>query len=220
MLIERDKDNFFILQWLDDFLVGHNGFIAGGCFKNIFNGEPVKDLDVFFRSSDDYAEAEEQFDSLCGEDNKGNEYRFYYESKNVKAYKHIKTGVTVELISKVYGTPEEIVGNFDFTISKFAYYAEEVPDDDPIFAPDDGEQQTRIEHKILHHENYFEHLHLKRLVTDDKITYPASTFERMIRYVGYGYKPCKETKLKIMGAINASAPTEIEVVESLYDGMD
>ena len=25
------------LGWLDDYMMGHKGFIAGGCFKNIFN---------------------------------------------------------------------------------------------------------------------------------------------------------------------------------------
>ena len=60
---------------------------------------------------------------------------------------------------------------------------------------------THIEYKIVCDENFFEHLNLKRLVTDDKIPFPMSTFERMIRYIGYGYRPCRETKVKIATAI-------------------
>lgn len=50
MIITQGRDNFWMLNWLDEFMVGHRGFICGGCFKNIFNKEKVKDLDIFFTS--------------------------------------------------------------------------------------------------------------------------------------------------------------------------
>lgn len=28
-------DNFWQIRWLDKYMEGHKGFIAGGCFKNI-----------------------------------------------------------------------------------------------------------------------------------------------------------------------------------------
>ena len=80
--------------------------------------------------------------------------------------------------------------------------------------------ETHIEYKIVCDENFFEHLHLKRLVVDDKIPFPMSTFERMIRYIGYGYRPCRETKVKIATAIHDLSEQEIVTGESLYDGMD
>lgn len=43
-LIKRDRENFWILNWLDEYMTGHKGFICGGCFKNIFNKEKVKAL--------------------------------------------------------------------------------------------------------------------------------------------------------------------------------
>lgn len=33
---KSDLLNYRQLWWLDKFLAGHKGFIAGGCFKNIF----------------------------------------------------------------------------------------------------------------------------------------------------------------------------------------
>lgn len=36
-------DNFWQIRWLDKYMEGHKGFIAGGCFKNILSGERVKD---------------------------------------------------------------------------------------------------------------------------------------------------------------------------------
>lgn len=35
-------------------------------------------------------------------------YKFLYENDNVKAYVHKETGIRLELISKIYGTAEQI----------------------------------------------------------------------------------------------------------------
>ncbi len=48
---ENTPDNFWQIRWLDRYMEGHNGFIAGGCFKNILSGERVKDIDIFFESN-------------------------------------------------------------------------------------------------------------------------------------------------------------------------
>lgn len=50
-------DNFWQIRWLDKYMEGHKGFIAGGCFKNILSGEKVKDIDIFFESESDFQEA-------------------------------------------------------------------------------------------------------------------------------------------------------------------
>lgn len=226
MLIKREREDFYILKWLDEFMTGHKGFIAGGCFKNIFCKEKVKDIDIFFESAQDWQDAVNYFDSMTpgyeGPDVQSEQYTFYYENANVKAYKHQKSNIVLELICKKYGTAKEVLNEFDFTIAKFAYYKEEVSDGTGEIAPFGGgkEDVTHIEYRILCDENYFEHLHLKRLVVDDQIPFPASTFERMIRYAGYGYKPCRETKMKIMKAIHGLPIEKLEVPESLYDGMD
>ena len=241
MIVRQSRDNFWMLNWLDKFMEGHKGFICGGCFKNIFNEEKVKDLDIFFKSHVDWAEAVEYFDSMTAgysdeetEDTVSDEdaeYRFLYENDNVKAYTHKKTGVRLELCSKVFGMPEDVINQFDFTITKFAYYKAEVEDE--TGAEYDGSSivlnadtcgyekpKTHIEYKIMHDDKFFEHLHLKRLVTDNKIPYPISTFERMLKYAKYGYFPCKETKLKIIRALREVPDSQIAVSESLYEGMD
>lgn len=232
MLVKQERDNFWMLNWLDEFMTGHKGFICGGCFKNILSHEKVKDLDIFFKSKADFEDAVQYFDSQStgyeGSD-KGREiYQFYYENANVKAYKHIEKSITIELCCKIFGTAEEILNNFDFTITKFAYYKEEVEgetraevlpfDVEPIESTE--KPQTHIEYKILHDDKFFEHMHLKRLVTDNKILYPISTFERMLRYAKYGYFPCRETKMKIIKELRKLSDDKVEMSESLYDGMD
>ena len=54
-------DNFRQIRWLDKYMEGHKGFIAGGCFKNILSGERVKDIDIFFESESDFQEAIDLF---------------------------------------------------------------------------------------------------------------------------------------------------------------
>lgn len=219
-MIELKRDNYKNLDWLQQYLVGHKGFICGGCFKNILNNEKVKDLDIFFRNSHDWEDAVQYFDErsvgygfkydqLTEEDA---EYIFHYENEKVKAYKNLKTGMRIELCRAIFGEPKEIIDNFDFTITKFAYYKEEVRNED--------DEDSYIETKIICCDDFFEHLHLKRLVIDDKIPYPMSTFERMLRYAKYGYFPCKETKIKLLKAINDLPEEQIEVSESLYKGID
>ena len=188
-LIKRDRENFWILNWLDEYMTGHKGFICGGCFKNIFNKEKVKDLDIFFENESDFDDAVQYFDSQTpgydGDDVRDEKYHFHYENDNVKAYKHIETGVVIELCCKIFGKPE-----------------------------------THIEYKILMDDAFFEHLHLKRIVIDKDIPFPMSTFERMLRYAKYGYFPCKETKMKIINALRDLTDEQVELSESLYDGMD
>ena len=209
-----------MLNWLDKYLIGHKGFVCGGCFKNIFAKEKIKDLDIFFRCEQDWSRAVAYFDERSvgygfdGEQvtEEYAEYLFSYENSKVKAYKDIKTGLSIELCRSIFGTPEEIINRFDFTITKFAYYKEEVFDE--------NEEDSRIETRAMCNEKFFEHLYLRRLVIDDAIPFPMSTLDRTYRYAKYGYMPCKETKLKLATAINELSPELIEVSNSLYNGVD
>lgn len=88
------------------------------------------------------------------------------------------------------------------------------------FLEEIGIPETHIEYKILMDDAFFEHLHLKRIVIDKDIPFPMSTFERMLRYAKYGYSPCKETKMKIINALRDLTDEQVELSESLYDGMD
>lgn len=209
-----DLLNYRQLWWLDKFLVGHKGFIAGGCFKNIFNGEPVKDLDIFFENNQDFIEAQRYYKQLIKE--KPKDWKFSYENKNCWSIYSIKDKVRLELIRNTYGNPKQVISNFDFTITKFAYYKNyDNLDEDDYMAV----------FEVIFHEDFFEHLHTKRLVVDNVLLYPVSTFNRMLRYAKYGYQPCRETKIRVVTELAALNPRdekdfEEQLGKSLYEGMD
>lgn len=215
--MRSDPEHIFTLRQLDKFMVGHRGFIAGGCFKNLFNGERIKDVDVFFRDGIDFRSGVESLNGC-------EDFEPLYTSQNVNAYRHKKSGVTVELVQSIFGTPEEIISQFDFTVTKFAYYKELVNEDDPInlaeFGLADEADEGGWQYKAVYHPQFFEHLHLKRLIIDDQIPKPMSTFNRVLRYRKYGFVPCVETKQKLINALRELPEDAVLFPENFYEGFD
>lgn len=147
-IVVRDTYNYRQIWWLDKFLIGHKGYIAGGCFKNIFNNERVNDIDMFFE---------------C-------EFAYYKNYDNV--------------------------------------------DEDNYLAV----------YEVAFQEEFFEHLHTKRLVIDDDLLYPVSTFNRIMKYAKYGYQPCRETKIRMITELAKLSTDDKDFEEQLgksfYEGMD
>jgi hypothetical protein len=190
------------VRFLDIYMAGHNGYIAGGCFKNIFEKIRIKDLDIFFQNENDFAAANVYYKS-------NQDYDFVYENPKVTSYKNKKTGIRIELIQKSYGTPEEMLSKFDFSIAKFAYIKKESINEDG---------SKSLEYKCFFHADYFEHLVCKKLVLEKEILFPISTFERSLRYTKYGYGLCRESKENLLNALKVENVSDIS--QSLYDGID
>ena len=210
--VKGNFDNYFKLRFLGKYLIGHKGYIAGGCFKNIFNGEKAKDIDVFFRSKKDFDEAKNYF-------SQEKDFVLEYENTNVTAFRDTTNDLVIELVQKEFTEPLEMIDSFDFTITKFVMFKgtktqEEAMDTEKF--PDDPVEEV----KIYFHKDFWEHLHLKRLVLEDidKVSYPLGVFNRLIRYCGYGYKPCGETKLKMVDIIREN-DGDINT-NNLYEGKD
>ena len=118
------------IGWLEKFISFHNGFIAGGCFKNIFSNQSVKDIDIFFRNHIDYDDAVDYCQCHGGSEEQtsknGKEFQFVYQNDKCICYRHIPSGIKLELISSIFGEPKDILKQFDFTISKYAYYNKKI----------------------------------------------------------------------------------------------
>ena len=201
--IEETSLSFIPCKWVEKHIPLRGSFIAGGCFKDIFTGVRVKDLDVFSKSTDDQKVLLDHIAS------KPDTYTPYYNSDKVDAFRHT-SGVIVEIVKLVFGEPEEILSQFDFTISKFAYFIEVETD-----------SETGIEKEkfmCLYHYNFFKDLIMHRVVIDDAMPFPVSSFERMLRYAKKGFFPCRGTKEKIIRGIRELSDLP-DISLSLYDGL-
>ena len=59
-MIKTDiKENYPMLNFLKVYTKGINGFVAGGCFRSIFDGMHPKDVDLFFYSEADFIQAKD-----------------------------------------------------------------------------------------------------------------------------------------------------------------
>lgn len=196
---ERGIENFWSLTFLEKYMTLTGGFIAGGCFKNLLSNQTIKDIDVYFETESQFNQAVHK----CDEKVNSGELRISYENERVKAYVDIRTDIRIELIRTLFGSPKEIISKFDFTITKFTLFKE------------------NDELKIIHHNDFFEHLNMKRLVIDDLLLFPVSTFERTYKYRDYGYKLCKESKVKLIKAINDQPLIDDNSFnQSFYAGLD
>jgi hypothetical protein len=198
----KDKQTFFRLNKLDQYMSGHKGFIAGGVFKNIFNDEPIRDIDLFFENESDYKQTLEYFQ-------KDKNYGKLYENNNCYAFYHKIDKTYIELVKRQFGTPQQIIEIFDFSIVRAAYFKQE---------NEDG----GINYKFIYVDRFFEDLHQKKLVIDiepNQIPLPANTFDRAFKYQRYGYSLCRESKVKLIEALR-NLQGEIDFNRSLYFGID
>lgn len=194
----KQKDTFFKLRKLDKYMTGHKGFIAGGVFKNLFNNEKYRDVDIFFEKIEDYNEADIFYTKDI--DN----WSFVYENNNAKCFVNKHNKVKIEIVKSFFGTVEETLKRFDFTIVKFAYYKHI--------------ENEETEYKAFYHENFFEDLINKKLVIDETSSFPVNTLERSWKYKGYGFGLCRESKIKLIEMLQGV--NSEDVGSSLYFGFD
>lgn len=195
--IEKSNDELFKVKYLDAYMSNHKGFIAGGVFKNIFDGKAFKDIDIFFESEKDFKEALEHF-------KKSKDFVKIYENKNAVCFSKVNSKVKVDLVHGSYGKPKETINKFDFTVAKFAYFKKE---------SEDGVSYTCVFHK-----DFFEHLMTRKLVIDNNIPFPVGTFERAFRYKGYGFGMCRESKAKLIQSLQGQTTENLS--RDLYFGFD
>ena len=152
------------------------GYVAGGCFKNIFNNERPKDIDVFFNDEAGFTEALTNFDA---------KFDKVYENDNTVCFNVNEQNV--ELIKSQFGGVQQMLDRFDFSIVKFAVYID-----------NEGAMRAR------YHDKFFEHLLQRKLVLLNTAILPVNTFERALKYTRYGYSLCLESKQILIDSIRNS----------------
>ena len=189
------SDVYQIVKLTDDTLISllhrvipfEGGCVAGGFFKDYFSGKKPKDIDLYFKDSESASMTEKAIA------NSGATKIFVSES--VTRYKNKL--ITIDVVTKLFGTPEEIIAEFDFTICKFAVYRQ-------------GNNFMAIYHK-----DFFLDLHAKKVsAKDTPMKYPVSSLKRLLRYCQYGYTPDDDTVLLIAEGINQL--DESDLAEEFY----
>jgi hypothetical protein len=200
--VKKPAFNYTHLKGLRKYIKNTKGFIAGGCFKDIFSGKKLRDVDIFFPTEEDYNKALEIYTKKC-KGKKGG-LREIYSNDNCTGYRDSKRGINIELIKSIFGNPEDVINQFDFTVVQAAYFNPE------------GEEPIQF----IYHPQFFEHLTLKRLVVNsDNIVKPVSTLNRAFKYAGYGFGLCRESKVTLTKAVIERGVVD-DINGDLYFGFD
>lgn len=164
-----------------------NGMVAGGCFKDIMHNKTVKDFDIFFLSKGDYLQTLNLFKS---------KYKKAYSSENCEAFyipcdfsgniNLCKQYILVELINKRFGTPENIIKEFDLRLNKIVNYRVDTPDGYKI--------------EFLYDDNFEKDIRDKKLFYK-KSSNPIGTLQRVLKYHGYGYTIGKIPLIKLISDV-------------------
>lgn len=216
-----------VIDWLlknnpDNLDIIYKYFIAGGCFKNLYNDETPKDWDIFCTDENISLEVLEIFESIGWD--VVPEWKSSKKS-GLKGITHdfkpiIEQTVTIprftdlvhkeipgklQIIHKFpFKTVEDCFNSFDFTICMAGAYLNCVE----AINPQTGEIEFHHnECKIVTGKYFFEDLLTKRLRLN-KITYPIDSLRRAFRYSDYGYKPCKGVVKELADAIH-KIPNEV-----------
>lgn len=194
-IIEKVEDPNLI-EFAEFILQATPGIIAGGVFRELFDftddgeikvkamgdlqNEQSKDVDIFFRNEEDFNNSKNIVSS---------------SQTNLPAYHGVRsTGIRIplpgktlssrliqlDLVHKYFGSPEQILDGFDFTVSQCAVYRE----DDEFY--------------LMYVKDFKNHLQNSILEYADKPEKSGNIIERMMRYTSYGFTPSKDTVKKCL----------------------
>ena len=104
VFIRKAAFNYVELKGLQRYVKGTKGFIAGGCFKDLFQGKKTRDVDVFFENEEDYNSAVEIYKTKSN-------FKKIYSNDNCIGYRDIRKNIGVELIKSIFGTRRSISSN-------------------------------------------------------------------------------------------------------------
>ena len=185
--ITKDAYYFNKLKPLFPYLKLTRGFIAGGVFKDVFLDKPFRDIDFFFESESDFIRSRNIF-------LKDPNFKLNYKNGNAFGFINDLTQLNIELICKKFGTPNEILNGFDFSVSKFALYR----DDNDFF--------------VKFHPLYFEDLSDKKLRFELDDRSPIMQMKRVLKYSRYGFIAAPKDLHLLLNRINQLDCSEFDEI--------
>lgn len=175
------------------------GFIAGGFARYVVSETPFSepgDIDVFCRTIDSFMNLKTFFSSFCKVEHNSD---FAISFKAESNYKYIKKKIQLivpreEGNIKTFGTPDEVIANFDFTINMIAF------DDGGFYMAE------RFESHNLRHKLIFNNIHC-----------PVGILARVRKYLRKGYRITVTEMLKMYYDWDAADPKMKELVRNTFN---
>jgi hypothetical protein len=167
-------------------------FIAGGALTSAFSGRRINDLDLFFRNETDFIALMEKIEA------QGTLPSF----RTTSALSYIIEGERVQLIRKYFGSPEYIIGKFDFTVCMAAY----VPGGFADF-------------QFVLGDNFLYDLAQKTLRYSPG-AYPISSLWRVQKFIKRDFRLPAMEAIKLALAINNLQIDSYEVLKDQLEGID
>lgn len=171
-----------------------NAMIAGGAIRSVFCNTEINDVDVYFRNSNDAAQALahlKDFSTLVS-----------FTEKSATLYKSQggKSGNLIQLIFfKYFDGPEDIFKTFDFDCCMGAY---------------DFQKKD-----FILHDNFLLSNLERTIKINVNTAFPIISLLRVEKYKQYGYKIPQREIVKLSLAINKLKLNSWEAVESQTSGM-
>lgn len=143
-------------------------FIAGGAITSVFTGQPIADVDIYFKTKQDFIDAvgqayDESFWCVAASD-------------RAVTFAH-RDGIVQLMHFDFFATAEEVFDAFDFTTCMAAYDV-------------DNEQ-------FVFHDDFFKHSSQRYLNFHSGTRYPLNSLLRVLKYQSKGYKIGRSDMLRI-----------------------
>jgi len=165
-----------------DYIVPDDCWIMGGAVRSWYSNEPLKDIDVFAKSSSKL----EEFIEANGMSPKGNPSKYLLGHTDITDTYRID-GTLIQIIKIHHPSVEEFFKIFDFTLCQFAF---------------DGKDLWASMEAIIAVER--KHLAVNELQSG----YEVDSLRRAFKYAEKGYKPCLGTINDLAHALALNGLTE------------
>lgn len=106
------------VSWMQIFELG--GFVAGGAIRDMHTASPIKDYDVFCQNEENFNKIEKLLTSVAYNSKataRGNSKLF-----EISPQTRPLTPFAIDLVSRVYGSVEDVLSTFDCSLSRAAIF--------------------------------------------------------------------------------------------------
>lgn len=175
--------------------------VAGGALTSLFSNQPINDIDVYFKTPEDF---EETVAAIYGQSSALEDVLDDYEVK----VNHVSSRAVlckcdyqdIQLIAhRFYDDPEDIFTTFDFTINMAVY-----------------DIQTAT---LYQHPDFMKHLAQRYLHVNPDTSYPLISVLRTNKYKERGYTISKSQMLRLLLAVNKLEITSWDALCDQLGGM-